>query len=301
MGGPSLYAKKVNLKELSNRFDLNIIESRAITPYLLRTGYKPDVIFVSEYEKLTHNAFHNFILRSVQSRIDLSPFLSIDFLENYRHLMSNYNDVFEVVESPWVHKRIRFKSNSLPVGSPARLVAHWDNVSIIAPKHCQTAINQLGLNGDIFYFMKDETCGAQVQTSESLARTAEAVIKISSNNSTNSAGISLFPVLDHIHLKRAYFLGLDLSMMGAMEFSADRIFKTKLHFYYFMFLARRSFGANFRLNWPLFLRPKSDINGLLREWNVIGRNYIRVYEHYAYTHLVESLTTMPLCELQFPK
>ena len=51
-----------------------------------------------------------------------------------------------------------------------------------------------------------------------------------------------------------------MNMLGSMEFSNNYIFKSFFHYSIFFLRARKSFNANFKLNFPYYLRPKSEFS-----------------------------------------
>src|SRR5205814_96721 len=78
----------------------------------------------------------------------------------------------------------------------------------------------------------------------------------------NSAAIALYPLLRYMGFQTAYCLGMDMSMLGTMEYAAPYTFKSMLHYRWFFRNTRHVFNAAYRQNRPWYIRPKSEFENL---------------------------------------
>jgi hypothetical protein len=71
--------------------------------------------------------------------------------------------------------------------------------------------------------------------------------------SKNSAVISLFPILRYMGFDRVCFVGMDMSLLGSLEYSALSTFKSMGNFQQFFNNARRTYSHDFPLGVKLGL------------------------------------------------
>ena len=80
-----------------------------------------------------------------------------------------------------------------------------------------------------------------------------------------------------------YFLGMDMSMLGSMEYGAPYTFKSMLHFRWYFRRTRHVFNASYRANRPWYLRPRSEFAALESVIDSDRINLVRVFDPYRYT------------------
>ena len=53
-----------------------------------------------------------------------------------------------------------------------------------------------------------------------------------------------------------------MNFLGSFEYDFKTIFKSKIHYYLFLILIRKTLNGIFKLNFPIYLRPKDDFLNL---------------------------------------
>jgi len=99
----------------------------------------------------------------------------------------------------------------------------------------------------------------------------------------NSAAIALYPLLRYMGFQTAYFLGMDMSMLGTMEYSAPFTFKSMLHYRWFFHKTKHVFNAAYRPNRPWYIRPESEFDDLKALLDPSRIDLVRVFSPYKYT------------------
>ena len=94
--------------------------------------------------------------------------------------------------------------------------------------------------------------------------------------------ISFYPLIYYMGVKNVIFLGMDMSMLGTMEYSAPFVFRSMIHFYCYLLMVRKAFNANYVFNFPIYLRPKSEFSDIIQLWNFWDMNFLRVNDPYRY-------------------
>ena len=104
--------------------------------------------------------------------------------------------------------------------------------------------------------------------------------------------MALFPLLHYMGFRSAHFLGLDMSMLGSMEYSAPYTFKSMWHFRWYFRRTRHVFNAVYRPNRPWFLRPQSEFEGMKALIDPSRIDLVRVFEPYRYTVATPFMTSV---------
>jgi len=112
----------------------------------------------------------------------------------------------------------------------------------------------------------------------------------------NSAAIALYPLLNYMGFREVYFLGMDMSMLGVMEYAALYTFRTMAHFWWFFHSTRHVFNANYRRNGWFFRRPQSEFDDIRLLWNRAPLKFVRVYEPWRYASPVDGIRTIGMDE-----
>jgi hypothetical protein len=108
----------------------------------------------------------------------------------------------------------------------------------------------------------------------------------------NSAAISLYPLLHYMGFKEAYFVGMDMSMLGSLEYAAPYTFRSMVHFWWFFHRTRHVFNSNYRANGWLFTRPQSEFDDLRMLWAESPIAFTRVYRPWRYAMPVDRIPTI---------
>ena len=65
--------------------------------------------------------------------------------------------------------------------------------------------------------------------------------------------------MNFLGINKIYLFGFDGTLLGNFEDNADKFFKSRLHFYVYLISCRHAFAFNFKLSFPMYLRPKKDL------------------------------------------
>jgi hypothetical protein len=107
----------------------------------------------------------------------------------------------------------------------------------------------------------------------------------------NSAAIALYPLLHYMGFCDVYFLGMDMSLLGSLEYAAPYTFRSMLDFWWFFRMTRRAFSGNYIHNW-LFRRPKSEFEDLQMLWRHSPVSFTRVYDPWRYATPIPGIRTV---------
>src|SRR5947208_9707415 len=118
------------------------------------------------------------------------------------------------------------------------------------------------------------------------------VLVRSADTFLNSAAIVLYPLLRYMGFGEVYFLGMDMSMLGSLEYSAPFTFRSMAHFWWFFRRTSRVFNGNYRRRGWLFTRPQSEFDDLTMLWSRSPMAFTRVYEPWRYASPIEGIRTV---------
>ena len=250
MGGSSI---------LQNGFDLSLIdknkytvflESKALTPQFLEFGLKPDFFLMLFPEKCKTNSLQHVMLQSFIMNIDLSNLLRTEHLEEYYRYRDNFNDYFE----PWsaekgLHKKYKFKNNIILDNSPWKLLENLSDVDVVsydgddAQRSFGPDIGRLA-NNKYLYYGRPTKENFDFDKYFNPEDTDEGV-RLNLYGHVNSSAISLYPLLNYMGFEKIYFIGMDMSLLGSMEYAANYTFKSMSHFNTFFNAAREAYSYDF--------------------------------------------------------
>ena len=93
-----------------------------------------------------------------------------------------------------------------------------------------------------------------------------------------------------------YFLGMDMSMLGSLEYAAPYTFRSMAHFWWFFRRTRAAFSGNYKSNGWLFKRPQSEFDDLRMLWTAAPLTFTRVYDEWRYATPVDGIRTISTAE-----
>jgi len=144
------------------------------------------------------------------------------------------------------------------------------------------------------YFLEQSNDSSEVfdidRYYESIEQGDKVVVRY--NNFLNSAAIALYPLLYFMGFREVYLLGMDMSMIGAMEYSAPYTFRSMFHFWWFFSKVKHVFNANYKVNRPFYLRPKSEFEDLRIVFNQKKIKFIRIHDKFKYAAPIEFVPTV---------
>ncbi len=261
-GGPSALESIHELHKI-NRDRIKIfLEAKALTPLYQEKGVEPDYYLLPYPEKSKDNTLQNLILQAMKVDVPVKPFFRKKFHFVIDELTKNKSKFF----IPWnpkkgPHKNLKHRPNIYFKDSPYDLIRKYDNMKIITDKDAfKNEYPDSEIKNEMHYFRFDDY---KVDKSyenyiNPIERNDE--IFINTKSFTNTAAISTFPIINYMGIKRIFFLGYDMNMMGTFEYNATSIFKSSFHHALFIFLIRHAirYFINPLEFQPLHLRPKKE-------------------------------------------
>jgi hypothetical protein len=281
-GGPSLEKRLNDIKNLSKSKNVIFIESRALTPGFVKSGIIPDYILAPYPEKLSQNGLHNYIYRSLLANVSIKYFIRKKYRFENNYIQKNFKKYFQTWKpEKGVHKKFKLKKNLYFKDSPIDLIKKYPKLKIITNKanflahfrnlHIKNRILNINFNQKKNKFSYAKYFKPELNNGS---------IKIFTSNFLNSAAICFLPIINKLGFKKLYLLGFDMNMLGNMEYSAKNLFKSFFHFFLFFILVKKSFNANFKINFPFYLRPNSEFKDFeniffhdpIKTYNVVDRS-----------------------------
>jgi len=277
LGGTSIdtYIDKLSLTD-KNKFVI-FAETKCISKKLYDQKIIPDYFICPFSIKLKDNYYQNFIFRSLMCDIDIKKFVKKKYFEEVDYLKNN----FKVFYEDWrphkgIHKKFIFKKSVFLKNSP------YDNLKLLPKSNLIIDEEDFKKNFDNFSY-QNETIKIKFNSNNDKfnlneyynVKNKNGILNFKETNFLNSQSICHFPLLKFLGFKKIYFLGMDMNFFGSFEFDFREIFKSKFHLYLFIFLIRKTLNGNFKMNFPIYLRPKEEflnLKSIIPDQN----NYYRV-------------------------
>lgn len=284
LGGPSLIKSLGKLNELKSNFII-LADCCVLTPLFIKSKVNVDFILCPFPEKLAQNSLQNFIFRSFLSNINIKNYLKTSFHNEVDYLANNFNNIYESWRSEkGIHKKFRIKKNIFLNKSPLSLLNYFGNSKIIIDIN---KFNELYQNINLpnkFYGIEffDQVINFNYKNYFNPI-IVNNNLQIPNSTFLNSAAISFLPIIKTLGFKELYILGMDMNMLGTMEYSYKYIFRSFFHYSLFFLKARKSFNGNFKLNCPYYLRPKSEFSDFekifayneVKTFNIVENSILR--------------------------
>jgi hypothetical protein len=287
LGGPSLIAGQFDFGRLRDKGAAVFVEAKALTPQLIASGLVPDYFVMSFPEKCASNAFQTMVYRAFLAGYAIERFVRPEFLPTVETMRARFDEYLE----PWrphrgAHKTYRWRTGVELADSPSALLDALPGTRLLANgpllarqypgfRHANQRYEfeyaatpeREPLTTDRYYDV-DERDGAVV---------------LRDYGFLNSGAIALYPLLKYMGFRTAYFLGMDMSMVGTMEYAAPFTFKSMIHYRWFFHRTRHVFNASYKPNRPWFIRPRSEFADLEAVLDPEQIDFVRVYMPYKYT------------------
>ena len=294
MGGTSLLEQRFDFGRLRSSGLVTFLESKALTPGLLASGFAPDYFLMLSPEKCLSNGFHNWVFRAFLAGVRLDGLVKPQFAPVVRQMRERFDEYFEPGSAHrGPHKRYRWRPGVRLLDSPAELVGALPATKIVAER---TLLDHFcpNLEGTNERYLYDQRGEPQTFSAEPYYTVIEeddrAIVR--NYDFQNSAAIALYPLLHYMGFRTAYFLGMDMSMLGSMEYGAPYTFKSMLHFRWFFRRTRHVFNASYQPNRPWYLRPRSEFDALRQLLDPGRINLVRVFDPYRYTVALPFMPSM---------
>ena len=264
LGGTSINSYIHNLSIIDKNKFVIFAETKCISKKLYDLKVFPDYFICPFSIKLKDNYYQNFIFRSLMCNTDIKKFVKKKYFQEVDYLKNNFNFFYE----DWrpqkgIHKKFNYKKNVFLKNSP------YDNLKLFPKSNLiiddedfkknfnnffyPNPVTKIRFNSNSSKFNLDEYYNVQNEN---------GILNFIATNFLNSQSICHFPLLKFLGFKKIYFLGMDMNFFGSFEFDFREIFKSKFHLYLFIFLIRKSLNGNYKLNYPIYLRPQQEFLNL---------------------------------------
>ncbi len=285
MGGTSLVAQPFDFARLRSQGFVTFLESKALTPGFLASGLVPDYFLMLSPDKCLNNAFHNWVFRAFCAGFSIDGLVKPEFLPVVQDMRARFDELFEAGSiARGAHKRYRWRTGVEMQDSPSDLLRALPATRILAER---TLLEKCYPNrhwGNTCY-VYDQQGEAEPFDRQRYYDVIEedGRVRLRTSQFQNSAAIALYPLLHFLGFRSVYFLGMDMSMLGSMEYGAPYTFKSMLHFRWYFSRTRHVFNANYRPNRPWYLRPQSEFEALQALRDPERIDLVRVFAPYRYT------------------
>ena len=284
MGGPSMIEQQFAFDRLRTRNFVVFLESKALTPHFMKSGLHPDFFLMLFPEKCSNNGFHNFVYRSFLAGYKLDSLVKPEFRPIVREMTQRFDEYFE----PWrpergPHKRYRWRPDVQMKDSPYECLARLASTKILANRELlDRYFPRFSYPNERYLFDQPSTPEPfDLNRYYDVTEGDERVV-VRNYGFYNSAAIALYPLLHYMGFRTAYFLGMDMSMLGTMEYAAPYTFKSMLHYHWYFRNTRHVFNAAYRQNRPWYVRPRSEFSDLKAVIDPDRLDLIRVFTPYKY-------------------
>jgi hypothetical protein len=285
LGGTSLVDGQFDLRRLHAANVVTFLESRALTPQVVASHFVPDFFLMLSPEKCLSNALHNWVFRAMLAGVSIERLVRPEWLPVVRGMRDRADELFvsgNLQRGP--HKRYRWRPSAQVKDSPVDLLTQLPATRILAEgTQLETYCPTLGGPHECYlYDQRQQPEPFSLNAYYGLIETDDRV-SVGNYSFHNSAAIALYPLLHYLGFQKVYLIGMDMSMLGSMEYGAPYVFKSMLHFRWYFRRTRHVFNADYRPNRPWFLRPKGEFEALADLIDGSRMELIRVFAPYRYT------------------
>ena len=292
-GGPSLMARGFDFGALRGRGFVTFLDTKALTPHVVRAGFVPDYYLLLFPEKAKAHSLHHVVFQSFLADYRIDPLLTRESRCVAEEMRASFDETFE----PWrphrgLHKKYRWRPGVFLRDSPfdlldripaSRIIVNRPLVEHYFPDF-QYADRTYYYESPPEPFVADRYFNPTEEDGRVLVRCADTFM--------NSAAIVLYPLLNYMGFREAYFLGMDMSLLGSNEYSAPYTFRSMAHFWWFHRRNGRVYNSNYRANGWMFARPQSEFNDIRQVWGQSPVRFTRVHEPWKYASRVDGIRTL---------
>jgi hypothetical protein len=308
LGGPSILAHGWDLSRLQGRY-VTVLESRALTPQFLASGLPADVFMMFYPEKCKANALQGVVFQAMLADIDLRPLLKEEWLPEVERLSKDLAAYCERWRDDVPYKRLRWRPDVYLEGSPFDLMTRAPRMTCLtctAPY--ERYVRDQVLAHDVYAFDMETTREAFSYAGYYDVREDGERVVLRDFSFSNSSAIALFPLLKYMGVRQVALLGMDMSMLGSMEYSALSTFRSLGHFRRFFEPARAVFSAAYPRRFPVELYRQvraRGVRGLVdpAAWRVLADRhpwFIRPYYEFDSLRQVLAGETMEFLNVHEP-
>jgi hypothetical protein len=245
-GGSSILSNKYDLSLLADNGNVIFLESKALTPEFVNFNITPDYYFMPYPEKTRTNSLQHVFIQAISSGYKLEKSLKKIYIKNWSEFKDRFDKYAEIWRIEYPNKKYRVKKNIILKDSPVSLLKKFPDMKIIT---CEESYNRDGFSllnfpNKVYQY----THG--IRPTQSIykylnPKNINKKLVIDDMGFVNSAAISMYPILKYMGFKKVTLIGMDMSMLGSMEFSAPFTFKSMGHYGKFFNASRQTFSHNF--------------------------------------------------------
>ena len=247
MGGPSILKNNYDLTLINRDNFICFLESKALTPRFLHYGINPDYYLMFSPEKARTNTLQNQFIQALSCDFDLGPCLNDEYTTEWTDFCTNFGEYADNWRIEYLHKKYRIKRDIILKNSPLSLIGKLPNMVLlcnnkayendgIADINLNNKIMKYSLNDMVFTNNLDKYFNPEIDRHELI---------INYMGSINSSAIALYPILKFMGFSKIYFIGMDMSLLGSLEYSSLYTFKSMKLFHKFFNTARQTYSYRF--------------------------------------------------------
>lgn len=308
LGGPSILERGWDLGRLAGRFVV-FLEARALTPRFLSYGLAPDFSMMFYPEKCKANALQGVVFQALLAGIDLRPLLREEWVEYAERAQRELAACCEPWRRDIPHKRLRWKPDVFLKDSPFDLMPRLPGMACLTYEPpFREYVRQQALGHDVYaYDMEEAREPFRTAAYYDVREEGDRVV-LRDFSFSNSAAIALFPLLRYLGFRTVYLVGMDMSMLGSMEYAALYTFRSLRHFRQFFERARAVLSANYPRRFPVELYRQvreHGVRGLVAPaaWRTLADPhpwFIRPYYEFDSLRQVLGIETMTFVNVHEP-
>jgi len=294
-GGPSLIEQQFDFAALRRRGFVVFLDAKSLTPRFLASGLTPDFYLMPFPDKCKDNTLQNTVFRSFLAGVNIVPYLNAASRETARTLKRSFDRYYEVWRPhKGPHKRFRVRPDAFLPDSPFDLLARLPDMKLIVHRRHLAEHFPSFDPGERAYWFDTLPPDAPFSTGRYFdvverdgvphLRTFSGVL--------NSAAIAVYPLLHYMGFREVYGLGMDMSMLGTMEYAVPYTFRSMLAFRWFFYRTRHVFNADYRPNRPYFYRPASEFDDLRKLVADSALRIVRVHRPWKYAAEIAGVPTI---------
>lgn len=308
-GGPSIIENRFDLSLLDKHRYIVFLESKALTPYFLGFNIEPDFFLMFYPEKCKANSFQGVVFQSFLADIDLTGLIREQFCPELRYMRDHFDEYFETWKPEMLHKRYRWKPDVYLKNSPFDLLPNLSSTVLVTyVKPFRQYVTRFQFKNPLYEYDMEPAGEPFSLDAYYNAVSENGALTLRDFMFSNSAAIALFPLLNYLGFKKVYFIGMDMSMLGSMEYSALYTFRSLRHFRVFFEKARPVFSFSFprrRRLWaqlwrkdeeaPL-MRPRYEFESLRQILSYERMEFVNVYEPFEFARPLDGIRNISFAE-----
>jgi hypothetical protein len=245
-GGASIICNKYDLSLLSDNDDIVFLESKALTPEFQKFNIKPDYYFMPYPEKIKTNSLQHVFIQAISSGFKLEKVIKNKYINEWNNFKDKFDQYAKIWRIEYPHKRYRINNKVLLEKSPISFLKNFPDMSLITYDKAYDKDNfkDTGFPNKVYKYThsKDQTNDINKYLNPKVVK---GRLTLSNMGFVNSAAISMYPILEYMGFKKVILVGMDMSMLGSMEFSAPFTFRSMKHYGKFFNASRQTFSHKF--------------------------------------------------------